>query len=62
MPLNVFKAFGASSRSDGEGFFPKGFRRQDHSDEDSLRGSPSIRRQVLTKKFRRNNQVGLIML
>jgi hypothetical protein len=58
MPLNVFKAFGGSSRGDGEGFF----RRQGRSDENPKRGHPSIRRHVLTKGFRRNDEVCLITL
>jgi hypothetical protein len=54
MPLNLFKTFGRSSRDDDENFVQQGFR--------SKRGYPSIRRQVLTKGFRRNNEVGRIKL
>ena len=61
MPLNVFKSF-SGSRGDGEGFFQRGFRRNGRSGEDSRRGYPSIRRQVLTKGFRPHDEVGLYFL
>lgn len=57
MPLNVFKPFGG----DSEGFFQKGFRRQD-SGKDSNRRFPSIRRQVLTRRFRRNDEAQEVIL
>jgi hypothetical protein len=53
MPLNLFKTFGRSSRDDDENFVQQGFRSKRY---------PSIRRQVLTKGFRRNNKVGSIKL
>lgn len=54
MPLNVFRAL--TSRGEGNGFF----RRQPHGNtqlaiEDAKR-RPSIRRQVLTRGFGRNNR------
>jgi hypothetical protein len=53
MPLNVFKAF-SGSRGDGEGFFRRGLRRSSDG--------PSIRRQVLTRGFRRNREVSICIL